>query len=318
MTSHLAAVLVTGANTGLGREVARTLARVDGVERVYVSCRSEEKAYKAADNLGRIAGRQIYQPLMMDLTELRSVTAAIDGLDDFVDGIIMNAGGTGGPTPNARTTAGVTHIFAANVLGHAALLEGLMQRGAFGGTAVLVGSEAARGAPKLRIPRPIFHVGSAAEYSSVADGSFWSRGGSVMSAYAAVKHVGALYMSAMARRHPESRLLTVSPGNTAGTDVLRDMTPIVRLLMGGLLMPFVLPAFGIAHTLQTGTQRLIRGLIDDALLSGGFYASPASALTGPLTDQAKIMPDFADEARQDAAMEEIHRFLSPSPTASGV
>ncbi|BCI90182.1 hypothetical protein NIIDMKKI_53880 [Mycobacterium kansasii] len=96
MTSHLAAVLVTGANTGLGREVARTLARVDGVERVYVSCRSEEKAYKAADNLGRIAGRQIYQPLMMDLTELRSVTAAIDGLDDFVDGIIMNAGGTGG------------------------------------------------------------------------------------------------------------------------------------------------------------------------------------------------------------------------------
>lgn len=318
MASRLTTVLVTGANTGLGREVARLLAFVDGVERVYVGCRSEGKAYYAADELDLTTGRQIYQPLVMDLAELGSVSAAIEGIDGSVDGIVMNAGGTGGPTPSARTAAVATHIFAANVLGHAALLEGLIHRGAFRGTAVLVGSEAARGAPKLRIPRPMFDQGSAAEYSSVVDGSFWSRNGNVMSAYAAVKHVGALYIGAMARRHPELRLLTVSPGNTAGTDVMRDMTPIVRVLMSRVLMPVVLPALGIAHSLQTGAQRLTRGLTDDALLSGVFYASAASTLVGPLVDQAEIMPDFADGARQDAAMAAIHQFLSsPPPAAPG-
>lgn len=318
MASRLATVLVTGANTGLGREVARQLATVDGVERVYVSCRSEGKAYYAADDLDRTTGTQMYQPLVMDLTELASVSAAVDSIDGGIDGMVMNAGGTGGPTPNTRTAAGATHIFAANVLGHVALLEWLIHRGAFRGTAVLVGSEAARGAPKLRIAKPMFDVGSAAEYSSVIDGSFWSRGGDVMSAYAAVKHVGALYMGAMARRHPELRLLTVSPGNTSGTDVMRDMAPIVRVLMSKVLMPVVLPRFGIAHSLQTGAQRLTRGLTDDALLSGVFYASPASALTGPLVDQAATMPDFADAARQDAAMAAIHQFLSsslPAPEA---
>ena len=66
----------------------------------------------------------------------------------------MNAGGTGGPTPGALTQDGVTEIFAQNVLGHVVLLEELISAGLLTEVAVLVGSEAARGVPKMRIPRP--------------------------------------------------------------------------------------------------------------------------------------------------------------------
>jgi len=39
---------------------------------------------------------------------------------------------------------------------------------------VLVGSEAARGVPKMRIPRPTFSSSSAEEFASVIDGSFFA------------------------------------------------------------------------------------------------------------------------------------------------
>ena len=37
-------VLVTGANIGLGKECARQLASVEGVEKIYLGCRNQEKA----------------------------------------------------------------------------------------------------------------------------------------------------------------------------------------------------------------------------------------------------------------------------------
>ena len=88
--------------------------------------------------------------------------------------LVMNAGGTGGSTPTALTGDGVTEIFASNVLGHAGLLEGLIAADALTGSAVLVGSEAARGVPKLRIPRPTFADHSVDEFASVIDGSFFA------------------------------------------------------------------------------------------------------------------------------------------------
>ena len=45
----------------------------------------------------------------------------------------MNAGGTGGSSAMALTKAGVTEIFASNVLGHARLLEGLIAADALDG-----------------------------------------------------------------------------------------------------------------------------------------------------------------------------------------
>jgi hypothetical protein len=49
---------------------------------------------------------------------------------------------------------------------------------------------------------------------------------------------------------------------------------------------------------------------DPLLRSGAFYASKASALTGPVIDQADIISELRDPARQDHAAKAIHRFLA--------
>jgi hypothetical protein len=222
----------------------------------------------------------------------------------------MNAGGSGGSTPMTLTADGATEVFASNVLGHAALLEQLIATDALPGSAVLVGSEAARGVPKLRMKPPTFAEHSVAEFASVIDGSFFAgRKIDAVLAYGQAKYLGALWMSELARRHPELRLLTVSPGNTAGTDVFRDLGTFLTPLMNRVLMPRVFPMLGLAHPITAGARRLVDATVRDDLDSGKFYASAGNTLTGPLVDQAGIVADFADPTIQGHAYEAVHRFL---------
>jgi len=305
--------LITGANAGLGKDVARQLALRADVDSIYLACRDQAKAAAARSDLQRITGRPVFEILIMDTADLGSVRAALTAINRPVQAVLLNAGGTGGPTPMARTVEGATTIFASNVLGHTVLLEGLVDAGLLSATAVLTGSEAARGVPKLRMKRPTFATRSVDEFASVIDGSFFN--GSKfdpMLAYGQVKYLGALCMSALARKHPDLRLLTVSPGNTSGTDALRDMATVPRVIMQRVVMPYVGPMFGISHSLEVGAKRLVDALAGDGLQSGGFYASAAKTLTGPLFDQSGIVADFADEATQDHAYEAIHRFLDRS------
>jgi hypothetical protein len=251
----------------------------------------------------------------MDTADLASVRAGLNTIDRPLRAVLLNAGGTGGPTPMARTAEGATTIFASNVLGHAVLLEGLLDAGLLTSTAVLTGSEAARGVPKLRMKRPTFAARSVEEFVSVIDGSFFQgRKVDPMLAYGQVKYLGALWMSALARKYPDLRLLTVSPGNTSGTDALRDLATVPRIIMQRIVMPYVGPIFGISHPLDVGAKRLVDALVEGDLRSGGFYASEAKMLTGPLYDQSSIVSDFADEAAQDHAYQAIHRFLKDPTT----
>lgn len=305
--------LITGANAGLGKDVARQLALRGDVDSIYLVCRDEAKAEVARSDLQRITGRSVFEILIMDTADLGSVRAALAAINQPVQAVLLNAGGTGGPTPMARTVEGATTIFASNVLGHAVLLEGLVDAGLLSATAVLTGSEAARGVPKLRMKRPTFATRSVEEFASVIDGSFFhGRKFDPMLAYGQVKYLGALWMSALARMHPDLRLLTVSPGNTSGTDALRDLATVPRVIMRRVVMPYVGPMFGISHPLDVGAKRLVDALVGGGLRSGGFYASAANTLTGPLFDQSGIVADFADEATQDHAYEAIHRFLDRS------
>ena len=158
--------------------------------------------------------------------------------------------------------------------------------------------------------RPAFADHSVAEFASVIDGSYFNQHKfNTFLAYGQVKYLGALWMSALARRHPDLRLLTVSPGNTAGTDALRDMGPLTRAVMNHFLLPYVLPALGRGHQLETGARRLVAGVTDDRLRSGVFYASAANKVTGPLVDQSEIVADFKEPVIQQHAYEAIHRFV---------
>jgi NAD(P)-dependent dehydrogenase (short-subunit alcohol dehydrogenase family) len=304
------AALITGANSGIGKEVARQLADLDAFDAIYLACRNEAKAQAAQTDLEHVTGKSIFTTVLMDTSDPGSVRTAVGLIDAPMRAVVMNAGGTGGSAPMAATKDGVTELFASNVLGHVVLLEQLIATGALT-TAVLVGSEAARGVPKLGMKRPVVTDHSVAEFASVIDGSFFADAKfDARVGYGQVKYLGALWMSDLARTYPSLRPLTVSPGNTAGTDVFRDMPPIMRTLMNRVLMPFVLPRIGLAHPVGAGAQRLVDAVVGDRLDSGVFYASAANTLTGPLVDQAGIVADFADPTIQSHASEAIHRFIA--------
>ena len=309
---QIKSILITGANAGIGKEVARQMALRNGVERVYLACRNEVKARAAKQELEQKTGKSIFKILIMDVSDLGSVRSAIQSLQGPIDALVMNAGGSGGKTPLALTKDGVTQIFATNVLGHVALMEGLIASGQLTTAAVYLGSEAARGVPKMGMKRPALPSSSVDDFAAVITGKdFAGKKLDPMLAYGEVKYVATLWMADQARKYPHLRLITMSPGNTQGTEITASM-PVpapARLLVRYVVMPFIAPLFGMAHSLETGAKRIIDALTDQGLKSGVFYASGPKTLTGPIMDQSEIFADLANRDFQQHADEAIHRFL---------
>ena len=297
-------VLITGANAGIGKEVARQLALRPEFARIYLACQNAERAKAAKAELEAATGRTIFEIVLMDVANLGSVRTGLAAINGSVDALVMNAGVIG-PQTLGLTGDGVTTAFATNVLGHVVLLEGLLAEDRLGEVALFVGSEAVRGVPKLRMKGPSFVSTSADELASVIDGSYWaSHKPDFNLAFGQAKYIGALWMAYLARHHPERRFLTVSPGNTTGTGAASGLPLPMRIAA-----KYVMPTLGLAHKLDVGAKRLVDGVADPTLPSGGFYASAANKLNGPMVDQADFVPGVANPSFQDNANEAIHRFI---------
>ena len=303
------AAMITGANVGIGKEVARQLAQSGKYRQIYLACRNLAKADLAKKDLETVTGKAIFEVVVMNVSDPISVRAAISSLAQPIDDLVMNAGGSGGKTPLSKTKDGVTEIFASNVLGHVVLLDELIKTNKLKRAAILVGSEAARGVPKFGMKRPKLSTSSVDEFASLCDGTYFSdRKADATLAYGQVKYVGAMWMASTARRNSNLRLLTVSPGNTRGTDGLRDLPAPLRIFARYVAMPVIMPLFGLVHDVEDGARRLVEALTDPSLKSGHFYASQGTKLTGRVIDQSEIFSDLANEAYQDNASEAVHRF----------
>ena len=299
-------VLITGANVGIGKDVARQLASRPEIARIYLACRNQDRAATAKADLEAETGRRIFDIVLMDVADPGSVRAGLAGIDGSLDALVMNAGGMGGKTPMELTADGATYMFAQNVLGHVVLLETLLAEDRLGEVALFAGSEAARGIPKMGFKRPSFDSNSADELATVIDGSYFAdRKADVNLAYGQAKLIGILWMAYLARQHPDRRFICVSPGNTTGTQAPNDLKLPLRIAA-----KYVMPRLGIAHKLDVGAKRLVDGVTDPTLSSGVFYASAANTLKGPVVDQADIFPDLANPSFQDHANEAIHRFIT--------
>jgi len=239
------------------------------------------------------------------------VRAAVSSLDQAIDVLIMNAGTAGDKTNIKLTPEGVTEVFSTNLLGHIVLLDELLKAKKLTSAAVFLGSEAARGVKQLGIKSPVFESYSAEEFASVVDGKFFSgKKADAMLAFGQVKYLGAMWMSSVARKHPELKVITISPGNTSGTEASNKLPLPLKLLIKLVMYPVVMPLFGMVHNLETGAGRIVHSLGDTSIKSGRFYASPAGKLTGPLVDQSTIRPEMNNETYQENANRAVHRFIS--------
>ena len=301
-------VMITGANAGLGFECARQMSEKSEVKKVYLACRTESKALAAKADLEAKTGRDIFEIVLLDMMDLDSVRAAVEALHQPIDAVVLNAGGMGGTTPNALTSDGVTHIFAANVLGHAVFVDELLKRQLLRSVVLYAGSEAARGIPSMGVAQPELSNSSVDEFVSIADGTKFSKNADPMLIYGAVKLTAAMWMGAMARQYPHIRFVTMSPGGTTGTNGMDDL-PFFKKLMfkyiGGLLMPL----FGMMHGVEVGAKRYVDGIHQSTFQSGHFYASKGGSPTGAVVDQEVLFPYLAEASSQQNAHDAIYRFI---------
>lgn len=195
-------VLVTGATSGIGAEIARVLA-LRGAQ-VVASGRTLESAQTACAGL---PGR--FVPVALELSDLDSVVACADAvaaLDVPLDALVCNAGIVLG---DHRTVRGLELQFAVNHLGHYLLARRLLPRvlAAPQGRVVVVGSGDHARAPQGGI-----------QFDDLSGAGWHGRG------YAHSKLANGLFSRALARRLAGTRATcnAVTPGHTR-TRILREV-----------------------------------------------------------------------------------------------
>lgn len=302
-------IMITGANAGIGKDTARQLALLATTETIYLACRNMNKAQAAKKELEEATGRTIFKILIMDVSDLDSVKKAVTNLSEPIDALIMNAGGIGGKNPRDLTKDGVTTITATNLLGHVVLTEELLKAHKLKKVALFASSEAARGIKKMGMKRPDLKTSSAEEFATVLDGSFFGKAFDPMQVYGVVKYAGTLWMSSMARKHPNIKFISMSPGGTRGTEGMNDLPLIKRIMFKYVGMPIFMPLMGLSHSLNKGAQRFVEGINNASFKSGVFYASKEGVLTGNVVDQSTIFPDLNNTTYQDNAHKAIQKFV---------
>jgi NAD(P)-dependent dehydrogenase (short-subunit alcohol dehydrogenase family) len=118
-------VLITGANSGLGLESAKSLSKA-GAD-VILACRGEAKARRAMEDVRAAGGRGELHFEALDLSDLASVAACAErvrGGFGQLDVLLNNAGVM--VPPKGRTRDGFETQLGTNHLGHFALTAQLM------------------------------------------------------------------------------------------------------------------------------------------------------------------------------------------------
>ena len=140
--------LVTGANAGIGFEIARGIAKAKGHPGVILGCRDRGKGEAARARIEAETGNPNLEVLVMDLADQKSIRQA-DGefykKHSALDALVNNAG-MSSPT-REESVDGIELTFATNVLGYFLLTNLLLDalKRAPAGRLVNVASEMAYG-----------------------------------------------------------------------------------------------------------------------------------------------------------------------------
>lgn len=302
-------IMITGANAGIGKETARQLAMIKTTKVIYLACRNLEKAEVAKKELIEATGRDIFKIILLDVSKPETVKKAVTQLENPIDALIMNAGGTGGKTPEKLTKEGVTELTASNLLGHVVLVNELIKENKLNKVALFASSEAARGIKKMGMKRPDLSDNSVEEFVSIFDGTKFKGDFDPFQVYGWIKYGGTLWMSNMADRHPNIKFISMSPGGTRGTNGMDDLPLLKRIFLKHIGMKLIMPLMGMSHSVEKGAKRFVDGINNPKFESGVFYASKENILTGPVVNQSAIWKDLDNPMIQKNAAIAINGFI---------
>ena len=255
--------LITGANTGIGRETARALAARGA--RLHLACRSQDAGRRTIDEISAQTGNRELELLALDLGDLESVRRCADAFlstGEPLHVLINNAGLAGA---HGMTASGFEIAFGTNHVGPFLLTSRLLDR--------LQSSAPAR----------IVNVASVAHYN--APGIDWeairkrTRSFTGMREYSTSKLANVLHAQELARRLDGADVTTYAlhPG-TIASDIWRRVPWPVRPLMTRRMQS---PEQGARTSLYCATSPDVAGE------TGGYYddcrrKEPAAAATAGL------------------------------------
>ena len=327
--------VLTGATSGLGLAAARRLAERTG-DRILVGARAPDRA--AALRAAVPADRLEILPL--DTGSLRSVHAFVaearararagagareSGRGDVAS--VLCIAGAQALGPQEFTEDGIDAVFAANVLGHVALVDGLRDLLAPGAAVVTTGSgthdPANRLAARAGFRGAVYQDARAAALGRGQGGrdragddeaGDESGGrdalGRALDRYATSK-LCAIYHAAAASGEPGfagARLACFDPGLMPGTGLARDRGPALRFVWRR-----VMPVLRHAVEGVSSAERSARALVDGLVLGGMTFASgDCVEFTGR---PAPISAQAADRAAAARFLAEA-RTLWPAPPAT--
>ncbi len=255
--------IVTGANSGLGKETARGLARLGFT--VVLACRDAARAEAARREIADATGNPNVCAMSLDLASIASIDAFVAefrGRFGRLDLLVNNAGALW----RKRTLggSGIEATFAVNQLGPFALTLGLLD--------LLVESAPSR----IVMVSSKLHVGARLDLDDLR---YEKRRYSGFAAYNASKLANVIFTRALARRLGETdvRVNAVHPGEAA-TAIARDYGRVMMLLMRLLYRS---PNAASSTTLFVATAAEAGG-------SGRFFKDARVAPHSPLADDVEL------------------------------
>jgi len=264
--------IVTGANSGIGKETALGLAQIGA--RMVMVCRNAEKGKAALEEIRRESGSSQVDLLIADMSSQASVRALAEQIRQkypCLDVLVNNAGGAAW----ARTLSaeGFELTLAANYLGAALLTLLLLDL------------------LKASAPARIVNVSSSESQDArldMQDLRFERRKYSAVAAYRQSKLLMNVFTFELARRLAGTGVTAncLHPGAVATNIWSADSMPSIVKLILPLMKPFMLSSKqGAAVSLYLATSPEV------AQVSGEYFVKSKPAKSKPLSRDPKLMAE---------------------------
>ncbi|KAG2365091.1 hypothetical protein BDR07DRAFT_1278189 [Suillus spraguei] len=262
-------IIVTGANTGIGKETAKVLLAHNA--KVYIAARSQEKAEVAIKDLKNSTGKEAFF-LKLDLADLKSVKSSVEeylSKETTLDVLFNNAGVMFPPT-DWLTADGYDLQFGTNVLGHFYFTKLLLP------TLIATAKSAPDGKARVITTSSSAHALQGLTFSTFKDSPARKKM-STTQLYGQSKTGNVVQAFELARRYSSEGIVSIplNPGNIR-TDLMRHIPSFLRSVMNLFIYDV---EYGALTQLYAGT-------VPEAVELNGKYLVPW-ARVGPTRPDAR-------------------------------